>query len=223
MTPDRVILLRKSTMGGDMTKVAVFDADGTLFDTEKITVLNLRRTGEALNIKTKTEDELVGILSRATSEGIAEGIGIPAEQRMMVIRTFFKISMESPDDLSQPYPGIRELLGRLRSEGYLLAVASLKIQPLLERLIRNFGMEFDSVHGVTGESDTKAGLIRACLQDLGASAGDAVMIGDTENDRKASEEVGTAFIPVSYGFGFKGEEGVADASAVEAEVRRILG
>ncbi len=206
-----------------MTKLAVFDADGTLFDTGRITILNLRRTGEALNIRTKGEDELMDILGRATSEGIAEGIGIPAEERTNVIRTFFRISMENPDDLTEPYPGIPELLARLRSEGYRLAVASLKIQPLLERLIENFGMEFDSVHGVTGEHDTKAGLIRLCLQDLGVPAGDAVMIGDTENDRKASEEVGTAFIPVAYGFGFGEGEGVPDASCVEAEVRRILG
>lgn len=206
-----------------MSRLVIFDADGTLFDTRAITILNLRRTAEAMGFKTSSDEEMTAVLSKATSRGIADGLGLGPEEGETAIRTFFSISLSNPDDLSGPYPGIPELVADLRSEGYATAIASLKAQPLLDRLVASADMEFDSVRGVTGRSDTKADLIRRCLEDLNAAPGDAVMVGDTENDMAAAGEVGIPFIPVTYGFGFTPDDrGASDAGGIGRRIRDIL-
>lgn len=108
-----------------------------------------------------------------------------------------------------------EVLATLKEKGCRQAIATNKRQDYAEGIIQHFGMgKFCSpIYGAANTNKyTKSQLIEKCLQDLGVkNRSQAVMIGDTTNDRDSAAEVGIDFIGVNYGFGFKEVEEYASS------------
>ena len=114
----------------------------------------------------------------------------------------------------------------MKKQGYLLAVGTLKYEPLARQMMDHFGLApyFDSIRGANEASSlSKADIVRKVLDDLGVQRQDAVLIGDTTHDQTGAEEAGVAFIAVDWGFGFpKGMEKEPSMYAMVREVEDLL-
>ncbi len=106
-----------------------------------------------------------------------------------------------------PYQGILEVLKICQQSGIKQSVATNKRQDCAVKICAHFGIDTycrPICGGDRYNTLSKADLIKKCLNYLDVNdLSTAVMIGDTDSDRKAAETVGIDFIGVNYGFGFK--------------------
>lgn len=91
----------------------------------------------------------------------------------------------------------------------MLGTATLKKEDFAREILRAqelLGL-FDVVCGMDGgDTRSKADLIRRCLSALNVRAEEAVLVGDSEFDAGGAAEAGIAFLPVTYGFGYRETE-----------------
>ncbi len=103
------------------------------------------------------------------------------------------------------YPGIPELLKRLREEDFRLFVVTSKPTIYAERIVDHFGLTeyFEAVYGphLDGRFDDKRELIAHLLAERSVTASDTIMIGDRASDILAGQANGTHTLGVTYGFG----------------------
>jgi len=115
--------------------------------------------------------------------------------------------------LAEPYEGIYDLCRVLREHGVKMSVATYKREDYALTLLRHFDFHkyCDPMHGADNNNVLKKeDIVRMCQEEMGATKEDSVLIGDTDNDAKGAVKANTPFIAVTYGFGFKNEEDVAD-------------
>ncbi|MBQ6178774.1 MAG: HAD hydrolase-like protein [Bacteroidales bacterium] len=128
-------------------KMVIFDLDGTLIDTIRDLAAAVEYALSMGGYPGHTVDEyrnMVGhgirnLVTRALPEGSPEDV---IEESL---KRFVEYYTAHIDVLSRPYPGIQELLEKLSSDGFSLAVASNKFQEGTETLIRRFFPEIPFV------------------------------------------------------------------------------
>ena len=119
-----------------------------------------------------------------------------------------------------PYPGITELLQKLRKVGFLIAVATSKPTPSAMKILEHYCMDvlFDYVCGseFDGTRSKKSEVVSAVLDHFGLASNpeSALMIGDRKYDVLGAKEVGVECLGVRYGYGEPGELESAGAIAV---------
>ena len=113
------------------------------------------------------------------------------------------------------YPGVEEMLQKLKEDGLMLAVATSKPELFSKQILEHFALTryFDFIGGAAMDETrtTKVEVLSYALQELQVDPAKAVMIGDRENDMEAASLLGTESIGVLYGYGSKEE--LANAGA----------
>lgn len=116
---------------------------------------------------------------------------------------------------NKPYEGIRELLGRLKAEGFKSYVATSKPEITAKQVLDKFELTeyFELVCGATMDKsrDSKEDVIRYLLGRIG-DVDDVVMIGDTHYDVTGAAAHGIRTIGVNWGFGSR--ESMEEAGAI---------
>ena len=113
---------------------------------------------------------------------------------------------EQPADqyLSQPYPGIRELLPQLKAKKMVTGVLSNKPDSALRRLTDNlFGNDtFDALYGLKDGMIPKPdpSSVWELLAELGRVPGDTIFLGDSEVDMETARNSGCYPLGASWGF-----------------------
>ena len=108
------------------------------------------------------------------------------------------------------YPGIPELLERLRADGRCLAVATSKPEPFAERIAVHFELAgyFDCIAGAAMD-ETRTGkdeVIRSAMERCCISAPETVlMVGDREHDVLGAAKRDVDCLGVLYGYGSREE------------------
>jgi HAD superfamily hydrolase (TIGR01509 family) len=103
----------------------------------------------------------------------------------------------------KPFPGVRELLERMRGEGLKLVVASSAKKDELKHLLEIAGAA-DLIEGKTSSSDAESSkpdpdIIQAALDDSGLPPGEVVMLGDTPYDIESAGRAGVKTIALRCG------------------------
>lgn len=192
-----------------MTRLIIFDLDGTLLNT-------IADLGEACNYALRAHGyaerdaaeypRLVGngvnkLIERALPEGHKDEATV-----LRLKADFIAYYNEHNRVNTQPYDGIPELLEELRKRGVRLAVASNKYHEATNTLIRHyFGDIFDVVLG------ERAGIERKpdpqIVKDImnhekirGISAEETLYVGDSDVDMQTARNAGITSIGCTWGF-----------------------
>lgn len=179
----------------------IWDIDGTLLDTAEGLVAAYRHCTKALQLPLRSEAELTSYIGPIPQEIFCQKYGMEqaaAQRAADIFRTWYK---QNGLRMARPYEGILEVLALVPVKQ---AIATNKRQDYAQEICNIFGISAycHPVLGADNEGNsTKAMRIKQCVQALGAKR--ALMIGDTEGDRKAAEEAGVAFLGVNYGYGFR--------------------
>ena len=109
----------------------------------------------------------------------------------------------------QPFEGARDLLLRLREDGYQLVVATSASEEDLEALLKQAGLD-DILKKATSSDDADESkpdpdIIQAALRKAKAKPEGALMIGDTPYDVAAARKAGVDVIALRCG-GWEDEE-----------------
>ena len=194
---------------------ALFDMDGTLFNTKRGIVKALRLAIRDFGLEPLKEEEEEQFIGPPIQKTVEKVYKISREESIECANLFRKYYREKDYVLEcDLYEGMKECLAKLKENGIKLGIASLKKEDMVQRICDNYGISkyFDSIHG-TDEFDnlSKSDIIHIRMNDLGVSENEkAVMIGDTRFDALGAKEAGVPFLAVSYGFGFHSEKDADD-------------
>ena len=191
-----------------MTKLVIFDLDGTLIDTLEDIAEACNHALEACGCQRRRLDEYNKLVGRGISN-LFRGV-LPVDKRTeeMVRRMhghFVPYYNEHICDRSRPYPGIYEMLDRMAGKGISFAVASNKYQEgtgiLMKRLFGKYG--FVSILGQREGKPIKPdpGIVLEAMSAYGQiDKGDVVYCGDSDVDMQTGINAGVRTIGVTWGF-----------------------
>lgn len=189
-------------------KLAIFDVDGTVFDTYTGVSESLVYAFDRLGIAPPPESVLRTFLGPSLYESFTGTMGLDDATARRAIDLFRSVYTVENYKHATFYDGIPALFDRLSAAGVTLAVASSKARPVVIELLRYQGIldRFAVVCAPElGEKGSdKRDLVARAVQS--ASSGQpAVMIGDRKFDLLAAAQVGIDGIGVTYGFGTREE------------------
>lgn len=190
-----------------MTKLIIFDLDGTLLDT-------IEDLGNSVNYALeqhhfpvhpiKAYNFMVGngvnkLLERALPEEYRN-----ADRISMLKVDFIKHYFAHSEEFTKPYNGISELLTTLYAEGFKLAVASNKVHAATVELIRRFfpDIEFLSVLGQREGIPVKPNpsILNEIIENAGVNKNEVLYVGDSGVDVATAHNAKVPFAGVLWGF-----------------------
>ena len=212
-----------------MTRLIIFDMDGTLVDSWPGMEYCYNQTFRHYGREDMTEDEFLSGFVGNLTDNLRTMLRLEGAELDEAVAVFREHYAERGHALSKPFPHVLDLVKELHSEGYKLGIATMIYQPyavdMLEELkVRQY---FDVIQGSDRVGERKkANMIIDCMLSAGVSAADTVMIGDGFNDQKAAEKAGVGFIAAAYGYGITRENceeyGYEYASRPE-DLRKAIG
>ena len=204
-------------------KLVIFDLDGTLMDTSPGIFASANATVQQLGLEPvhdpKQLSKFIGPPITQCFVNVYDLDPSLIDQAVVIYRKEYD---EHGRFNASVYNQIVEILEVLKKQGYLLAVGTLKYEPLATQMLEHFGLApfFDSIRGADASSSlSKADIVLKVLDDVGVAKADAVLVGDTTHDQKGAAEAGVAFIAVDWGFGFP--KGMQKEPTMYAVARRV--
>ncbi|MDO4284140.1 MAG: HAD-IA family hydrolase [Eubacteriales bacterium] len=186
-------------------KAVIFDMDGTILDTleDLKDALNysLRETGYPEHTLAEVRTYVGNGIRRLIECAVPEGTEASECDRIQGI--FMPYYERHCADKTCAYPGIPELLRRLKREGFQTAVVSNKADGAVQELVVQY---FDGLFDVAvGEREgvrrkPAPDMVRAALCALGRTEAEAVYVGDSEVDMATAANAGLDRIIVDWGF-----------------------
>ena len=189
-----------------MTKLAIFDLDGTLIDTieDLGTAVNhaLGLRGLPQHSIAQYRDMVGHGIRQLVINALGPAAGDPLTDE--VLADFVDYYVAHIDVHTRPYPGMQQLLADLQKKGIRLSVASNKFQQGTEKLVREFfpDIHFVAVLGNSPQLPLKpdAAVVQLIMEKAGVSREETVFVGDSATDMKTAANGGVRSIGVSWGF-----------------------
>lgn len=181
----------------------VFDLDGTLADTSPGIMESYNYAMESMGVQ--TDSQVPVAIGAPLGETLEKLFGDDGEKITRTTAIYRKHYSEFGLYNAQLYQGMLPLLKELRALGYKLGVATLKLEAAAKKQLEYLEIAgyFDAILGMdSGNSRTKAQLIRQCMQDIGTEPTHTVMVGDSDFDAEGAKAEGVDFAAAAYGLGF---------------------
>lgn len=188
-------------------QTAVFDLDGTLLNTLEDLHLSTNAALAAHGMPPHSLDDVRRFVGNGIRKLICRAVptGTDAAEREAVYEDFCAHYAAHCEDHTGPYPGILELLARLRAAGVRLAVVSNKGDFAVQELVaRQFPGAFDAILGENEAAGVRKkpapDMVLAALERMGVGRDGMVYIGDSEVDVQTAASVGCPCISCTWGF-----------------------
>ncbi len=208
-----------------MIRAVLFDFDGTVFDTvegiAKSTQYALKKHGVE-----RPAEELRCFAGPPMVDKFMEVFGVEKSEAEQLVLDFRERYLPVGVYESRPFPGIADLLARLREAGFRLAVATSKPFETAALLLHHSGLwdAFDAVEGSHPgvNNEPKRVTVLRALSSLGAEKDSAVLVGDTKYDVIGAHEAGIPCIGAGWGYAAPGELEAAGADAIVPDLPSLL-
>lgn len=199
-----------------MGRMILFDLDGTLTDSGEgiINCATLALNHFGLPVPDR---ETMRIFVGPPLDETFIKFGVPADKTDEAIAVYRSRYTTVGKFENVPYPGVGEMLRRLKENGHKLYVATSKPERMSVEILEHFGLAkyFDLICGATldGSRSKKADIITYLLQKAG-DTNNTVMVGDTAYDVIGAKAHGMPAIGVSWGYGNVADMEAAGAAAI---------
>jgi pyrophosphatase PpaX len=204
-------------------RVVLFDLDGTVIDSAWIILASMRHaTREVLGREIPDRALMAGVGGPGLEAQMLEFAG---REQLEELTRVYRAHNEPLHTRIELFPGVLELLVRLKQEGRELGLVSAKRRSTVELAFAaiSIGHLFDVVVGGDEAENQKPApdLLLLALERLGASPEDAVYVGDSPYDVAAAKSGGLAAIAVSWG-GIHERPQLGDADVVVDSTEELL-
>ena len=188
-------------------ETVVFDLDGTLLNTIEDLHLSTNAALAAHGMPQHTLDDVRRFVGNGIRKLVERAVpaGTGAAEQEAVYEDFCAHYAAHCEDNTGPYPGIRELLARLRAAGVRLAVVSNKGDFAVQELVaRQFPGAFDAILGENEAAGIRKkpapDMVEAALARMGVGREGMVYVGDSEVDVRTAASVGCPCVSCTWGF-----------------------
>jgi phosphoglycolate phosphatase len=188
----------------------LIDVDGTLVDSVPDLAYcvdeMMRRLGRPLHGEEKVRNWVGNGVERLVRRALVGQLdGEPSDKDFVrALPIFLELYAENTSQRSCLYPGVREGLDYMKSQGYLLGCVTNKAAQFTIPLLKDLGIHDE--FGIVVSGDTLAvkkpdpqPLLHAARQ-LGVDAADSLMLGDSKSDVTAARAAGFQIVCMSYGY-----------------------
>jgi HAD superfamily hydrolase (TIGR01509 family) len=181
-----------------MTKVIIFDFDGTLADTIDILLSITNRLSAEFGFKSATKEELAQ-LSNLNSWQILQYSGISIFKFPLLIRRL-KAELQSEVPNIQLFPGIKEVLLELKQRGFQLGIITSNSRENVLAALEKNGLQDTFTFIYSGSTFGKHKVINKWLTIENIHTEKVVYVGDEIRDIDAAKKTGIKVIAVGWGF-----------------------
>jgi phosphoglycolate phosphatase len=209
-------------------RLAVFDCDGTLVDSQHSIVACMSAAFAAAGLPAPSADAIRRVVGLPLGVCVARLLPAPGDADCARLVDLYKqafLDLRRGPGLDEPlFPGVRELLDALAEEGLLLGVATGKGRRGLAITLERHGLlgrfvTLQTADDAPGKPDPA--MLRRAMADAGAEPATTAMIGDTTYDILMARNAGTAAIGVAWGYHPAEELRAAGAHAVAEAAHEV--
>ena len=190
----------------------IFDLDGTLIDTAPGIIACAKEVLTDMGVPIPPDSEFTKFIGPPLPECFRLVTGLGPDFCLEAAERYKAIFGDRHIEHFILYPGMRELLGRCRSAGILLAVATFKQPVHMRSSLEYFGILdiFSAAEGTDPHSTlTKSQIIDRAIEKMGITDRSAVlMVGDSYSDYEGACGSGTDFAAALYGYGLSAADAI---------------
>jgi phosphoglycolate phosphatase len=181
----------------DGARTLLFDLDGTLVDSLADIIGSFQHAFARYELPVPEEAAVRALVGKPLEEMYSHFSTVRVAELCAAYREHYPRNFLKR---SRPYPGVPELLARLRARGYLLAVVTTKRTEMARRFLEALGMSsmLDHIQGTDGfPHKPSPEVIHRALAALKAQG--LWMVGDTTTDIEAGRAAGLQTYAVTWG------------------------
>jgi phosphoglycolate phosphatase len=184
----------------------IFDLDGTLVDSAPGILAAFRAVLTAHQIAPRVPLDQA-IIGPPLQETLTLLTGVKDESVLVQLANDFKQRYDTEGVLATPaYPGIAELLTKLREQNRTLHIATNKRFAPSRSIVAHLGWSanFSSLHALDMYAPrlaNKAVMLANLLRELNLSSDNCVYVGDKIEDAEAADNNQLPFIAAQWGYG----------------------
>ncbi len=203
-------------------RLAVFDVDGTLVDSEHNIVSAMTEAWSRLELGAVPRPEDVRrIIGLSLVEACSALLPWAPHQVHRSLAEAYKEAFHAirllPDSTEPLFPGVREALDALEADGWLLGLATGKSRRGVQSVLDGHGLDGRFLTIQTADDNpgkpNPSMLLRAAA-DMGVDPDWVMMVGDTAYDMAMARAAGTRAVGVSWGYHSIAELATAGADLV---------
>lgn len=207
--------------------VALFDLDGTLFDTGPGVTNCVQYALEKLGIIEKDRTKLFKFIGPPLSESFHDFYGFDAEKTAQAIAFYRERYGEIGIYENDLYEGMNETIEALYNKGVTLLVATSKPEPYAKKILEKMGIAkyFSYICGATfdGSRNDKIQVMDYALGKVEDNKNKRIiMVGDRHYDINGANHFKLDSIGVSFGYGSREELEKAGATYIVDKAKEIL-
>ena len=187
-------------------KLAVFDVDGTLVDSQALIIGAMAQAMEGAGLPVLDRDQVLSIVGLSLPLAVATLLPDQPEARQNEVVAGYRAAFMSRrmDDEAPLYPGARACLDALAGrDDLLLGIATGKSRRGLDAMLDHHGLRGHFVTLQTPDnhpSKPSPAMLLAACDEAGVDPAKAVMIGDTTFDMQMALNARTAALGVDWGY-----------------------
>jgi phosphoglycolate phosphatase len=210
-------------------RLALFDCDGTLVDSQATICASIERGFAACAIPAPGDDATRSIIGLSLLEAMAilhpAGTHDTHESLATAYKSAF-FALRAAGLANEPlYDGIAQAIADLDTRGWLLGVATGKSDRGLKHILEHHGLHPHFITLQTADrhpSKPHPSMIDQAMADAGAAPSTTVMIGDTSYDMAMARNAGCHAIGVAWGYHEEAELRAAGATHIASHASELV-
>ena len=186
-------------------KAFVFDMDGTTLDSLPDLAIATNEALTRMGFPTHAQEKILTFVGNGAERLIEQACPPDAtpEQRKQTLELWRDIYIHSDYAHTEPFPGVVEVLGKLRARGVKTAILSNKFDAGVQLLSKlYFPGLLDLARGeippIPRKPDPTS--LRLAMNELGVTPEETAYVGDTNVDVQVARNAGVMAIGVSWGY-----------------------
>ncbi len=208
-----------------MKQYILFDLDGTLTDPMIGITSSVQYALASFGIEERNLRTLIPFIGPPLKESFMKYYGLSDEQGDQAVEKYREYFGPKGIFENEVYPGIADMLCKLRDRGYTLILATSKPWVYAKQILSHFDLDgyisYVSGSELSGERTDKAEVIAHALELAGAKPEEAVMVGDREHDIIGAKKCAVTSVGVIYGYGGRDELERAGADKIVSSVEEL--
>ncbi|MBQ4123033.1 HAD family hydrolase [bacterium] len=208
----------------------IFDLDGTLLNTLEDLYIAFNYAIKSFGYPTRTKEEIRSFVGNGTKKAIERAINeVVEKEKLEKINEIFKeYYANHMYEKTKPYSGILEMLYKLKSKKFKIAVVSNKYDIAVKNLCNHYFKELVDIaigegYGIKKKPDPSGTL--KVIKELNSTIENSIFVGDSNVDIETAQNVGIECISVTWGYKeetFLIEKGAKNLAKVPNNIIEII-
>jgi phosphoglycolate phosphatase len=211
-----------------VSRLIVFDCDGTLVDSQQLIVEAARQTLLAHDLEPLEETAVRAVIGLSLELALAQLVPAADERTLLSLVATYRATwrlLRTQGVLEPLFPRTREVLSVLDRAGHLLGVATGKSRPGLLEVLDHHGLTALFVSFQTADrhpSKPHPSMLQEAMRETGSSAAETLMVGDTTFDMEMARAAGARAIGVAWGYHGREQLEAAGAELILQDFDQLL-